>query len=207
MAEVRGITDHPLNARHHTFRQQEVLGGAMRSVGVLEEVIISERSGLLLNGHLRVRIAREERQPEIPAIWVDVSEEEEALILSTFDALGAMSTISGQILEKTLERVKAGRGATVDGFLERLRVDAGLSSDSILVPGGKSGELDRSLVNPPTVRFGRNQFILGEHEKERLDGMMAAYQEGAGSLEGFAAYLAGPALAWLDEDEAEDEDA
>jgi hypothetical protein len=54
-------------------------------------VIVNKRSGYLLDGHLRVDLAKAERQPTIPVKYVDLSEEEEALVLATFDPVASLA--------------------------------------------------------------------------------------------------------------------
>lgn len=203
-AAVRDILAHPLNARHHSFRQEQVLTAAIRGLGVIEEVIISDRSGLLLNGHLRLKIAQAEHQPTIPAIWVDVTEAEEALILSTFDALGAMATISGKILEKTLDRVKAGRGDQLGAFLDRLRSDGGAAGHGLMDPSPAGGAIEGTAPKP-AFRWGRYAFVMGRAETDKITAMMDQWVLTHGDLAGFGAFLMAPALAWLqDQQEAQD---
>lgn len=83
---------HPDNWRIHPHSQEQALTGVLDAVGWIDEVVVSKRTGRLLNGHLRVKaaLARSEEEP-VPYKVVDVTENEEALILLTFDPISALA--------------------------------------------------------------------------------------------------------------------
>lgn len=82
----------PDNWRKHPSAQEDALVAVLSRVGWVQEVIVSRRSGHVIDGHLRVLAAlkRGDKTP-VPYKEVDVSESEEALILSTMDPLSAMA--------------------------------------------------------------------------------------------------------------------
>jgi hypothetical protein len=80
-----------MNARQHPQRQRRALASALTTIGLIQDVIVNKRSGYLLDGHLRVDLAKAERQPVIPVKYVDLSEEEEALVLATFDPVASLA--------------------------------------------------------------------------------------------------------------------
>lgn len=82
---------HPLNWRKHTRAQRQMVESSLRLFGWFESVIWNERTGRLVDGHLRREIALAWKLPEIPATVVDLSDEEERLALALFDAIGAMA--------------------------------------------------------------------------------------------------------------------
>ena len=84
---------NPSNWRTHPGSQADALRGVMADVGIVQNVIANERSGFLVDGHLRVMEALKAGQPSIPVTWVDLSPEEEALILATLDPLSAMAGV------------------------------------------------------------------------------------------------------------------
>lgn len=92
---------HPDNWRTHSSEQEALLVGVLETVGWVQDVIESKRTGYVLDGHLRVKaaLARGEDEP-VPYKVVDVTEAEEALILSTFDPLSALA---GRDREKVAE--------------------------------------------------------------------------------------------------------
>jgi hypothetical protein len=82
---------HERNYRIHPKAQQDALRGVLNSVGIVQNVIVSERSKKMLDGHLRVELALTDGQPTIPITYVDVSEDEERVILAALDATAAMA--------------------------------------------------------------------------------------------------------------------
>src|SRR5438309_1172713 len=76
---------NPLNWRIHAKFQQDALAGVLDQVGWVQEVIVNQRTGHLVDGHLRVTLALRRGEVSIPVKYVDLSEQEEALVLATLD--------------------------------------------------------------------------------------------------------------------------
>lgn len=113
------IEAHPLNFRSHPPHQAAALAAVLDTVGYVQTVIVNERTGRLLDGHLRVRLAVERAEPSVPVAFVDLDEAEERLILATFDPLGSMAETSGATLALLLESVATppdALGAMLDGL-------------------------------------------------------------------------------------------
>jgi len=85
------IQFNPRNWRVHPLNQQNALKGVLEEVGWVQEVIVNKRTGNLIDGHLRCQLAAREGAKTIPVKYVDLSEEEEGLILSTLDPIAAMA--------------------------------------------------------------------------------------------------------------------
>lgn len=75
-------------------------------MGLVDEVIVNRQTGFLLNGHLRVSLALEQGQATVPVKYVDLTPEEEALVLATFDPLTAMAEADRDALEALMAEVK-----------------------------------------------------------------------------------------------------
>lgn len=86
------LESHPMNWRIHSTDQRAAMNSVFNQVGWVQFVIVSERTNRILDGHLRVDMARQ-RDPDfmVPVAWIDASEDEEAIILSTFDPLSMMA--------------------------------------------------------------------------------------------------------------------
>ena len=94
------LTAHPLNARLHPEQQQAALTGALNEIGWVQAVIVSERTGRILDGHARTELAAA-RNETVPVTYVDVTEEE-AAILATFDPITGMAEYDNTILDALL---------------------------------------------------------------------------------------------------------
>jgi hypothetical protein len=92
LVDPSSINPHPHNWRVHGDGQQRVLSGLLEEVGWVAPVIVNRRTERLVDGHLRVEMAIAHKEPTIPVLYVDLSEEEEALVLASLDPVGALAT-------------------------------------------------------------------------------------------------------------------
>ena len=83
------LAPHPQNWRTHPAPQREALEDVVGRVGWVSGVIFNERTGHLIDGHLRVEMAGPDAM--LPFQIVDLSEEEEALVLATLDPLASLA--------------------------------------------------------------------------------------------------------------------
>ena len=93
------IMFNPRNWRIHPMNQQNALKGVLEEVGWVQQVIINKRTGNLIDGHLRCQLAAREGNDTIPVVYVDLSEDEEALVLSTLDPIAGMAATDKEKLD------------------------------------------------------------------------------------------------------------
>ncbi len=136
---------HPQNWRTHPEKQAAGLRAVMDRVGVVQDVVVSKRTGRILDGHLRVDMAIATGQPTIPIVEVDVSEEEERFILSTFDSLGGMADFNAEALTGLLAQVEAPLGEGFADIFASLRDHAGLTPAEPKVPPADFPEVDETV--------------------------------------------------------------
>jgi hypothetical protein len=105
---------NPSNWRIHPAAQQNALSGVLKEVGLVQNVVANRTTGHLVDGHLRVMLAMRENQPVVPVTWVELSEEEEHLILAALDPLAAMATADAGALDALLSSVQSGEAAVTD---------------------------------------------------------------------------------------------
>lgn len=99
------LAAHPSNWRSHPEAQRKGLRQVVETVGLVQDVIVSKRTGRILDGHLRVEEAIAAEQPTIPIVEVDVTEDEERVILASFDVRGSMAEINTKALKGLLGEV------------------------------------------------------------------------------------------------------
>lgn len=91
---------HPNNWRQHPQRQRNALSASLNGVGWVGVVIENKRTGHLLDGHERLWQALQAGDDTpVPYIQVDVSEDEEMLVLATFDPISQMAITDREMLE------------------------------------------------------------------------------------------------------------
>lgn len=123
------LVAHPDNWRVHSQLQEAVLEASLDEVGFVQEVIVNQTTGHLVDGHLRVALALRRGEPQIPVTYVELSEAEERLALATLDPLSNMATANAHLFGQLLEQANTGSSALMD-FLDNYAQRIGA------VPGG-----------------------------------------------------------------------
>lgn len=96
---------NPRNWRIHPEAQQKALAGLLDQVGWVQDVIVNQRTGHVVDGHLRVALAIGRQEAAIPVVYVDLSEHEEQVVLASLDPLGAMAATDTEMLRGLLDDV------------------------------------------------------------------------------------------------------
>ena len=118
------LVGNPRNWRTHPQAQRDALAGVLDEVGWVQDVIVNKRTGYLVDGHARVAVAAQRGEDAVPVVYVDLSEDEERLILSTLDPLSAMAEADSEALTDLLAVVTAEDGA-LNAMLDALANDSG----------------------------------------------------------------------------------
>jgi DNA modification methylase len=144
---------NPKNWRIHPKNQQDALVGVLTEVGWVQDIIVNKRTGFVVDGHARVALAISAGE-RVPVVYVDLSEQEEALILATLDPLSAMAATDEDLLAGLVGELEVGDGA-VKALLAELggeRIKAGLT-DADACP------------EPPVipVTIPGDLWLMGEH--------------------------------------------
>lgn len=137
---------NPKNWRIHPQHQQEGVTAILETIGWVQDVVVNRRTGFLVDGHLRVALAMRHNQQSIPVKYVDLSDDEEALVLATLDPLAGLASTDRDSLEAILA---AANGCSTDPGIGKL-LDT-ISQDAGLV-----------VAPPPTMEELSNKY--GEHD-------------------------------------------
>ena len=105
------LVGNPRNWRTHPKAQRDALAGVLDQVGWVQDVIVNRRTGYLVDGHARVAVAAQRGETSVPVVYVDLSEDEEMLILATLDPLAAMADSDAAKLDELLRNVDTGSEA------------------------------------------------------------------------------------------------
>jgi ParB-like chromosome segregation protein Spo0J len=97
---------NPANWRIHPRAQQDAMEGVLDEIGFVQSVLVNQRTGFVLDGHMRVSLALRKDAKSIPVAYVDLTPEEEALVLATLDPIGAMAATDSEQLLALLETVE-----------------------------------------------------------------------------------------------------
>lgn len=142
---------NPLNWRRHPKQQQKALEAMLRQVGWVQRVIVNKRTGHIVDGHLRVEVALRRDEPTVPVIYVDLSKEEEKVVLAAIDPIGGLAQTDQAMLDDLLKVTSSGDDE-LDAFLQSLGSDAaGLQADPYA--DGEPGNLSKKFMIPPFSVF------------------------------------------------------
>ncbi len=156
---------NPRNWRVHPRAQQRALAGALDEVGWVAQVLVNQRTGHVVDGHLRVELAISRGEPSVPVTYVDLSEEEERLVLATLDPLVAMAEADRSVLEELLRDLAvddAGLRGLLDGLADqyKLAVHGGAGDPDALPPEPDDADV---YVQPGDLwQLGEHRLLCGD---------------------------------------------
>jgi hypothetical protein len=110
---------NPANWRTHPKAQRDALRGSLAEIGWVQQVIVNRTTGHLVDGHARVEEAISAKAKKIPVLYVELTPEEERLVLASLDPLGAMAQADNAKLGELLTGLEAATPALRD-LLESL---------------------------------------------------------------------------------------
>ena len=145
---------NPRNWRIHPKAQQNALAAVLDQVGWVQDVIVNQRTGHVVDGHARIALAISREEPLIPVVYVDLDEDEERLILASLDPLSAMATTDADAMRELLAEITVDDAALLAMF------------EQVAPRPAKAGLTDPDAVpeipEQPYVQRGE-VYLLGEH--------------------------------------------
>lgn len=119
------LVPHPQNWRGHPASQGAVLAQTLGGVGWVQRVIVNQRTGRMLDGHLRAELARRQgADTPVPVVYVDLSEDEERTILATLDPIAGMAIANEETLAGLVRSIEDADLRSVAGTIaQTLNVD------------------------------------------------------------------------------------
>jgi DNA modification methylase len=142
---------NPFNFRVHNALQEKALGGLLREVGIVQNILVNQTTGHMIDGHLRTAMAITNSQSKIPVTYVELTEEEEKLVLATFDPLSAMAGQDEGIFK-----------SIVDGMDDAFRELVVATGADVVMAGNTDDDAAPPVPAKPVSRLS-DLWILGEH--------------------------------------------
>jgi DNA modification methylase len=96
------LAANPRNWREHPTIQRDAMRGVLDTVGWVQDVIVNKTTGRIVDGHLRVELARQNGEATVPVVYVELTDEEERLVLATLDPLAGMATPNRTLVAEIL---------------------------------------------------------------------------------------------------------
>ena len=115
------------------------MGELLGASGWLHSVVFNRTTGRIIDGAMRVKLARQRGEATIPVTDVEITEDEELRALATFDPVGALATANRDVLDRLLGQVDA------DGAVEELVASVARSA-GLPASGTTAGLVDADEV-------------------------------------------------------------
>ena len=150
LEDPKNLLPNPANWRTHSDRQKHTLNAVMQEIGWVQQVIVNKGTGNLIDGHLRVATAIENEESEIPVLYVDLTPEEESLVLTTLDPLSGMAGADPDALEDILASLET-ENLSINALIEDLATSTGI---------GLAAEEDDRIAGSQSVKEITIQYSL-----------------------------------------------
>ena len=154
---------HPANWRDHPDAQHDAMTEILTGVGLVQNIIVNKRLSTswpkkernvqtLIDGHLRLTLALRDGHRRLPVTYVDLTPDEESLVLATLDPVAAMAVADETKLADLLQSVNASAllesidGNSLNNLLESLEEGALPESGTQGDDSGASGEISNTHV-------------------------------------------------------------
>jgi hypothetical protein len=165
MVAAADLVPHPQNWRQHPQAQATNLTATLGGVGWVQRVIVNQRTGRLLDGHLRAELARAQgEQTPVPVLYVDLSEDEERTVLATLDPIAGMAIADEATLAGLVRSIEDADLRSVAGSLAQT-LNVAVTGDD---PGDGDNEDARQVEDfpvsdllAPYPYFGGKRAIAG----------------------------------------------
>ena len=157
--KVAEAKPHELNFRLHPAAQSQALAASLDNVGWVQQVVVNTHHRPPDRRPPARRAGRAARQAELPCVYVELSEDEERLILASLDPIAAMASADREKLQELLASIQS-EDEAVRGLLESIA-----RQERIELPAA-GGLVDPDEVpeppDEPVTRPG-DLWLLGDH--------------------------------------------
>ncbi len=99
------LLNHPDNVTIHTAEQQEDMVRMFRKIGWAASVLVSENTGRIIDGHMRVAVALNAGAATVPVDYVSLTEEEERKALLYLKRMPSLAGLDRVNLAEVLAKV------------------------------------------------------------------------------------------------------
>ena len=157
---------NPRNPRKHPQKQRDAVHGSLNTLGWIAPVVVNVRTGYVIDGHERIWQALANDNADVPLVEVDLSEDEEALALATFDFITYMAEYDRDNLDALLREVNTD-DAALQATIAELGESVGLYTAPVDAPEPQIDRADElqdkwQVQTGDTWQVGRHTVICGD---------------------------------------------
>jgi len=190
---------NPRNWHIHPRNQQKAMEDILAGIGWVSRVIVNRRTDFVVDGHMRVTLAISAGQ-NVPVDYVELSDEEEAAILATFDTIPMLAVVDPAMFARTMEDVPPLSESVASA------IETAMKNPRKLKDGDGGGEPDRERDDTRTadgvpdvdresftfgyIHWGSTHVSCSGEAIKQLDRWYASYKaEHNGHDQGFAEWM------------------
>lgn len=137
---------NPSNARKHPVKQREALRGSLDTLGWASACLVNKTTQFVIDGHARIEEALT-RNPEmlIPVLYVELSPEEEAQFLLTFDYITYMAEYDRDMVQSLMQEMNSDNEAIQQLVADMAQEQGILLDDGIVIDAEPQIDLAHEL--------------------------------------------------------------
>jgi DNA modification methylase len=158
--DPESLLANPRNWRIHPGQQQDALESVLDTVGWVDDVIVNRRTGFVVDGHLRVSLALRRSEKSVPVKFVELTDQEEALVLATLDPIGAMAASDKDKMAELMASIATDDQALLE-TINRIARHEGTALRRLAPTADANGDLE-AVQKKWGVASGQH-WILGRH--------------------------------------------
>lgn len=140
--DPRTLVEHPRNPKIHTGEQDRVVTASLNELGWLRRVLWNRRTGHVLDGHERLKLAIAEGERTVPRDICDVAEADEPKVLLLLDQTANLAQPALERWAALREDVRTEEPALLD-FFASWAADHGVTAPEFL-GGGEPDAVEES---------------------------------------------------------------
>lgn len=126
--DPKTLLANPYNYRIHPEYQSEAIAGSLDEIGWIDDITVNQRTGFIVDGHERWRLALEHKEPLLPVAYVDLSEQEERKVLATFHPIGEMAMTDAAMQAELLATIDI-EESVLAGVLDEMQAEAAFAEE------------------------------------------------------------------------------
>jgi DNA modification methylase len=154
------ILANPFNFRNHPKNQKDALNGVLEEIGWIQDVIVNTTTGHLIDGHLRVELAKQKKE-KVPVKYVELTEEQERIALASIDPIAALAEQDQDMLDRLIDGIDNVENQELDDFLTSLMSDTP-DLDEVEAEGNTEVD-DAPTAQAATTSQPGDVWIMGNH--------------------------------------------
>ena len=146
------LAENPSNWRRHPEHQIAALNDVIQQVGWAGACLLNERTGRLIDGHARRKVAIEQGVESVPVLIGDWDEETERVILATLDPIAGQAEADAAKLDALIAGIQT-NSAAVRKLLDDLKAAHSVIPEPPPIGAG-GDEFDATPIDAPGLPSG-----------------------------------------------------